>query len=115
MGYRKTKGYGTLRNFSQDISQIINERDDLLIMFEMQQLKTALYAALFFNNMDGNDELIEKLQNQIKENDNALIGAYDGFCYSSTRTYAEYRSLDEMYVQGILTLIEYEKCKSYIL
>lgn len=112
---KNRNGYETLRGFSKDISQVLQERDDLMVMLEMQELNSAKYAALFFNGMEHNEKLYEKLQNQLEENKNALIGEFDDFCYSSTRAYSQYRSIDEMYVQGILTLNEYEKCKRYIM
>ena len=72
-----------------------------------------MYHAFFFHNSD----LAKRLRDQNEENDNALIGEFDGFSYASWRRDAIFRSLEDMCVDGLLTEEEYEEirkgCHSY--
>lgn len=74
---------------------------------EMLRIKAIKYREFFF----GNGTLGEKLQKQEEENRDALVGEYDGFCYSSDRTRAVFRTIEDMLFDGILSESEYNKCK----
>ena len=65
-----------------------------------------MYHAFFFHNSD----LAKRLRDQNEENDNALIGEFDGFSYASWRRNAIFRSLEDMCVDGLLTEEEYREC-----
>lgn len=58
-----------------------------------------------------NSSLAEKLQKQSEENRDALIGEFDGFSYASWRANAVYRTLENMFDEGLLTEKEYRECK----
>ena len=76
------------------------------LVIEEYRLKAAMYKALFF----GKSSLVEKLQNQVKENYDNCVGEFDGFCYASWRARAVYRTLEDMVRQGLITKSEYEFC-----
>jgi len=71
------------------------------------RIKAAMYKAYFFRN----STLAEKLQKQSEENRNALIGEFDGFSYASWRANAVYRTVEDMFDEGLLTENEYRECK----
>ena len=90
-------------------SELVNTQRKLVCQeYEIEKLriKAAMYRAFFFHNFD----LAERLRDQNKENDNALIGEFDGFCYASWRRGAIFRSLEDMCVDGLLTEKEYREC-----
>lgn len=70
-------------------------------------LKSAMYKANFF----GKHNLANKLNEQIMENFNSCIGEWDGFCYASWRARAVYRTLDDMYREGLITEEERRFCE----
>jgi len=70
-------------------------------------LKAAMYKANFFGKYD----LANKLQAQSNENYDSCIGHWDGFCFCSSRRNAEYRTLYEMLLEGLITENEYQFCK----
>lgn len=74
---------------------------------ENLRIKAAMYKAYFFHNFI----LAEKLEKQSKENEDALIGEFDGFSYASWRANAVYRTLEDMCDEGLLTEKEYRKCE----
>ncbi|MFR4681872.1 MAG: hypothetical protein ACLT9M_05930 [Anaerobutyricum hallii] len=74
---------------------------------ENLRIKAAMYKAYFFRN----STLAEKLQKQSEENRNALIGEFDGFSYASWRANAVYRTVEDMFDEGLLTENEYRECK----
>lgn len=74
---------------------------------ESLRIKGAMYKAYFFRNSG----LAEKLGKQAKENADALTGEFDGFSYASWRANAVYRTLEDMWCEGILTEKEYRECK----
>ena len=74
---------------------------------ESLRIKGAMYKASFFLN----GELAEKLRKQEKENADALVGKYDGFCYAGWRAYAVFRTLEDMLYEGIITEKEYRECE----
>lgn len=100
-----------------DITNILNNLYDLVNIMEnykrlenktyMLELEKSKYKAYFYRKSD----LAEKLSNQLKENENYLIGADDGFCYSSVRANAIFRTLEDMYEQNIISKEEYNFCK----
>lgn len=74
---------------------------------ELLRIIAAQYKAFFFHNCD----LGEKLQKQQEENKDALVGEFDGFCWLSRRAFAVFRTLEDMYDEGLLTEDEYNKCR----
>jgi hypothetical protein len=76
------------------------------ITIDALELKAAMYKANFFHKYD----LAEKLQKQIEENYDYCIGEWDGFCFASWRARAIYRTLDDMYEEGLITSEEYKSC-----
>ena len=74
---------------------------------EILRIKAAKYKAFFFRESD----LAIKLQDQEEENKDALVGEFDGFCWSSRRAFAVFRTLEDMYDEGLLTEDEYNKCR----
>ena len=76
------------------------------LKIENLKLKGAMYKAFFFHMWD----LGERLKIQIAENSYACIGEFDGFCYSSKRGNAKYRTLENLMNDGIITKIEYNEC-----
>lgn len=74
---------------------------------ETLRLKAAMYKARNFNEYD----LAEKLMKQITENDDALVGEFDGFSYASWRTNAVFRTLEDMVFEKLITNAEYKKCE----
>lgn len=54
----------------------------------------------------------EKLQKQREENEDAVVGEFDGHCYASWRANAIFRTLEDMYNEGLITESEYRECKS---
>ena len=65
-----------------------------------------MYKAAFF----GQHDLYDKLVKQRDENHDARIGEFDGFSYASWRARAVFRSLEDMYEEGIITEKEYAEC-----
>lgn len=70
---------------------------------ELLRIIAAQYKAFFFHNCD----LGEKLQKQQEENKDALVGEFD----LSRRAFAVFRTLEDMYDEGLLTEDEYNKCR----
>ena len=76
------------------------------IEIEMLRILSAKHKAFFC----GQDILGYTLQDQITENYNAHRGEFDGFCYSSKRAKAVFRTLEDMAKDGIITKKEYDFC-----
>ena len=99
------------RNITRDVAiEVLNmnktiERQEIII--DELILKAAKYKAYFYNK----HELAEKLEKQIMENMNNCIGEFDGFCYASWRAKAVYRTLEDMFVEGLITAEEYRFCE----
>ena len=74
---------------------------------ELLRIIAAQYKAFFFHDWD----LGKKLQKQREENEDALVGEFDGYCYASWRANAIFRTLEDMYNEGLLTEDEYRECK----
>ena len=89
--------------------ELVNMQRELVCQeYEIEKLriKAAMYYAFFFRHFD----LAKRLRDQNEENDNALIGEFDGFSYASWRRDAIFRSLEDMCVDGLLTEEEYREC-----
>lgn len=86
-----------------NINQVIQRQQ---IQIDELKLKGAMYKAYFFEK----SELVELLRNQIQDNYNSSIGEFDGFCYASWRAKSVYRSLEDLFEQGIITETEYDFC-----
>ena len=89
--------------------ELVNSQRKLVCQeYEIEELriKAAMYHAFFF----GYSDLAKKLRDQNEENNDALIGEFDGFSYASWRRNAVFRSLEDMYADGLLTEKEYREC-----
>lgn len=73
---------------------------------ENYRISAAKYKAMFY----GKHDLAEKLEMQERENRDASIGEWDGFCYASWRAKAKFRTLEDMLKDGFLNEKEYEIC-----
>ncbi len=90
--------------------ELLNAQHELISQeyeIEMLRIKAAKYKAFFFHKSD----LAIKLQKQEKENTDALVGEFDGFCWSSRRAFAVFRTLEDMHDEGLITESEYRECK----
>lgn len=74
---------------------------------ELLRIKAAKYKAYFFHKF----QLAEKLEKQERENEDALVGEWDGMCYASWRAKAVFRTLEDMRDEGIITESEYKECE----
>lgn len=74
---------------------------------ELLRIKAAKYKAYFFHKF----ELAEKLEKQERENEDALVGEWDGMCYASWRAKAVFRTLEDMRDEGTITESEYKECE----
>ena len=82
------------------------ELEHLSIAIEEYRIKAAMYYSLHMRRRD----LGDRLRNQLQENDDAIIGEFDGFCYASWRANAVFRTLEDMVHDGIITREEYNFC-----
>lgn len=96
-----------VRELGNGLARLNNIVDSQKLIIEKYRLKTAMYKAFFFQR----GKLANNIQEQIEENDNAVIGEFDGFCYASWRAKAVYRTLEDMARQGLITKEEYNFCK----
>lgn len=90
--------------------QLLESQEKLVYQeYEIENLriKAAMYKAYFFRD----SSLAEKLQKQSKENRDVLVGEFDGFSCASWMANAVYRTLEDMYCEGLLTKKEYRECK----
>ena len=94
-------------NLGEELIELNNTVDAQRFLIVELKLKAAMYKAYFF----GESDLAERLEKQIEENHDNVIGEYDGFCYSSERASAIHRNLRDMLRQGIITESEYQFCK----
>lgn len=90
----------------EDIEELQDQLSAQEFEVEMLKFKAAKYKALFFHK----EKLEEKLEKQYRENANAIIGDFDGCCHESNRGKAIFRSLKDMFHEGLLTEQEYEEC-----
>lgn len=90
--------------------ELLNAQEKLISQeyeIEMLRIKAAKCKAFFFHESD----LAIKLQEQEEENTDALVGEFDGYCYASWRANAIFRTLEDMYDEGLLTEDEYKECR----
>lgn len=91
--------------------KLLNAQEKLISQeyeIELLRIIAAQHKAFFFHNWD----LGEKLQKQREENKDAVVGEFDGHCYASWRANAIFRTLEDMYNEGLITESEYRECKS---
>ena len=86
-----------------NLNETISQQE---IMIDELTLKAAMYKMRFF----GKANLADRLNDQIMENFNSLIGEWNGFCFASWRANAVYRNLRDMLRDGLITQDEYEVC-----
>lgn len=98
--------YGLVYGLEQELRANRQELERLSITLEEYRIKAAMYYSFHMHRWD----LGEKLRNQLQENNDAIIGEFDGFCYSSRRASAVYRTLGDMFHDGIITIEEYNFC-----
>lgn len=98
--------YGMSMDLGKELVNLNQTVINQELTIEELRIKAAMYKAAFF----GEHDLYDKLRKQCDENYDARIGEYDGFCYSSRRANAVFRSLEDMYEDGLLTESEYDKC-----
>ena len=80
------------------------------IEYELEQAKiiAAKYQAFFF----GKSDLAHRLQCQQDENRDNHVGEFDGFCYSSARARAVFRTLEDMEKCGMISEEEYNSLEA---
>ena len=100
--------YHLLEDLGVVMIAIQRRAESVEMEMEQYRLKAAMYRNFFIHNF----ALGQKLQEQITENNNALIGEFDGFSYASWRANAVFRTLENMLEDGILTEKEYMSCMS---
>lgn len=93
--------------FSKEVLKMNNTIEHQEQVIDELTLKAAKYKAYFYGKYD----LAEKIDAQMEENTNNLIGEFDGFCYASWRAKAEYRTLRDMFVEDLITEEEYNFCE----
>lgn len=95
-------------NLGVELTELNNTVESQKLLIEEYKLKGAKYKAFFF----GKHNLAEKLEEQIKENYDNMIGGFDGFGYASWRAKAVYRTLEGMLECGLITESDYNFCQS---
>ena len=95
-----------IKSIVLDIMQCIDDAEFYEREYQQMKVTAAKYKALFY----GRDGISKKLCDQESENRDACIGAFDGFCYSSKRAVARFRTLDDMKNEGILDADEFAFC-----
>lgn len=100
--------YHLLEDLGAEMIATQRRAESVEMEMEQYRLKAAMYRNFFIHNF----ALGQKLQEQITENNNALIGEFDGFSYASWRANAVFRTLENMLEDGILTEKEYMSCMS---
>ena len=91
----------------EELIHLNNVIDSQQIQIENLRLKAAKYKAYFYEK----HELAEVLQKQIEENRDACVGEFDGFCYSSQRAWAVYRTLEDTVEENLIPKSEYDFCR----
>lgn len=95
-----------IENFLEELTITVRENKSLRIENEILRLKVAMYKAYFF----GKHELADQLRDQASENRDNQIGEFDGFCYSSKRANAQFKTLEDMAAEGAITKDQYAFC-----
>lgn len=98
--------YGLTFELENELRMNRQELEHLSIAVEEYRMKVAMYYSFHMRRWD----LGETLRKQLRENMDAVIGEFDGFCYSSRRASAVYRTLGDMFHDGIITREEYNFC-----
>ena len=98
--------YGLAFELENELRANRQELEHLSVALEEYRIKAAMYYSLYMRRWD----LGKKLNEQLRENMDAVIGEFDGFCYSSRRASAIYRTLEDMLREGIITRGEYDFC-----
>lgn len=98
--------YGLAYGLEQELKANRQELEQLSIAVEVYRIKAAVYYSLHMRRWD----LGERLRNQLQENDDAIIGEFDGFCYASWRANAVFRTLEDMVHDEIISREEYNFC-----
>lgn len=99
--------YGMSMELGEELVYLNKTVEQQEMYIDELRIKAAMYKAAFFHKYD----LYEKLVKQRDENRDARIGGFDGFCYASWRDNAVFRSLEDMYKDGLLTESEYRECE----
>lgn len=98
--------YGLTYELEKELRSSRHELQHLSVTLEEYRIKAAMYYSFHMHKWD----LGKKLNEQLQENGDAIIGEFDGFCYSSRRASAVYRTLEDMFRDGIITREEYNFC-----
>lgn len=98
--------YGLAYGLEQELRTNRQELEYLSIALEEYKIKAAMYYSFFMHRWD----LGETLRKQLQENDDAIIGEFDGSCYASWRANAVFRTLEDMVHDGIISREEYNFC-----
>lgn len=98
--------YGLTFELENELRTNRQELERLSIAVEEYRIKAAMYYSFHMRRWD----LGKKLNEQLQENMDAVIGEFDGFCYFSRRANAVYRTLSDMLHDGIITREEYNFC-----
>ena len=98
--------YGLTFELEKELRMNHQELEHLSIALEEYRIKAAMYYSFHMHRWD----LGKKINAQLQENNDAIIGEFDGFCYSSRRASAVYRTLGDMFRDGIITREEYNFC-----
>lgn len=93
--------------FFEDVLHSLKSAKSLRVELEKTRLAAAMYKAYLFRR----DELAKKLEDQNTENVKACVGAYDGFCYSSDRAKAVFRTIEDMVEEGIISADDLDFCR----
>ncbi len=105
--YKRSYKFTQSMNLGMELTALNNTVELQELLIEEYKLKAAKYKAFFFSKHD----LAEKLEKQIEENHDNIVGEFDGFCYSSRRAKAVYRTLEEMFECGLITESDYNFCQ----
>ena len=98
--------YGLAFELENELRMNRQELEHLSVALEEYRIKAAMYYSFHMRKWD----LGKKLNEQLRENMDSVIGEFDGFCYSSRRASAVYRTLNDMLYDGIITREEYNFC-----
>lgn len=98
--------YGLTYELEKELRSNRHELQYLSVALEEYRIKAAMYYSFHMHKWD----LGKKLNEQLQENKDAIIGEFDGFCYSSRRANAVYRTLEDMFRDGMITREEYNFC-----
>lgn len=98
--------YGLAVELENELRMNRQELERSFIALEEYRIKAAMYYSFHMGRWD----LGKKLNEQLQENMDSIIGEFDGFCYSSRRASAVYRTLGDMVRDGIITREEFNFC-----